>query len=133
LLYWLIVECLLSHGKEGLIKVKKYILSPLCSAVVVPGFGQVLNGKAKKGLILMSLTFILFIAATVKLVLLITAQLKNADIDAVNNLVENKLINQDLSSLWILVALFVILWLYSVIDALIDGIRIEKVKKGNSE
>lgn len=111
---------------------KKYILSPLCSAVVVPGFGQVLNGKAKKGLILMSLTFILFIAATVKLVLLITSQLKNADIDAVNNLVKNKLMNQDLSSLWVLIALFAILWLYSIIDALIDGIKIEKRIIGNS-
>lgn len=118
--------------KEGIIKLKKYILSPLCSAVVVPGLGQVLNNRLKKGVIMMALTFILFIAATVKLVLLVMAQLKGADIDAINNLIEHKLIDQDLSTLWGLITLFAIIWLYSIIDALIDGIRIEKEIKGNS-
>ena len=108
---------------------KKYILSPLCSAVVVPGFGQVLNQKIKKGVIMMALTFIFFIAATVKLVMLIISEIKSSDIEAVNKLLEFKLSGQNLMGLWVPIGLLAILWLYSIIDALIDGIRIEKEAK----
>ena len=110
---------------------KKYILSPLCSAVVVPGFGQVLNHKVRKGVIMMVLTFVLFISATIKLVTLIMAEIKNVDADAINNLLEFKLSGSNLFGLWVLIALLAVLWLYSIIDALIDGIRIEKEAKEN--
>jgi TM2 domain-containing membrane protein YozV len=111
---------------------KKYILSPLCSAVVVPGFGQVLNHKIKKGVIMMVLTFILFISATIKLTMLIISEIKNEDVDAINNLLEFKLSGQNLTWLLVLIALLAVLWLYSIIDALIDGIKIEKEGKGKS-
>jgi len=109
---------------------KKYIVSPLCSALVIPGLGQILNNRIKKGVIIMSLIFILFIAITVKLAFLVISQIKNADIDAINNLIENTLLNQDLSTLWVLIILFLILWLYSIVDAFIDGMNIEKIVKG---
>lgn len=111
---------------------KKYILSPLCSAVVVPGFGQVLNHKIKKGVIMMVLTFILFISATIKLTMLILSEIKNSDVDAINNLLEFKLSGQNLTGLWVLLVLLAILWLYSIVDALIDGIKIENEAKGTS-
>jgi hypothetical protein len=111
---------------------KKYILSPLCSAVVVPGFGQLLNHKVKKGVIMMVLTFILFISATIKLAMLIIPEIRNSDIDAINNLLEFKLSGRNVTGLWVLIALLAVLWLYSIIDALIDGIRIEKDAKGKS-
>jgi hypothetical protein len=111
---------------------KKYILSPLCSAVVVPGFGQVLNRKIKKGVIMMVLTFILFISATIKLTMLIISEIKNSDVDIINNLFEFKLSGRNITGLWVLLALLVILWLYSIIDALIDGIKIEKEAEGKS-
>jgi hypothetical protein len=111
---------------------KKYILSPLCSALVVPGFGQVLNHRIKKGVIMMVLTFILFISATIKLTLLILSEIKNEDVDAINNLLEFKLSGQNLTGLGVLIALLAVLWLYSIVDALIDGIKIEQEGKGKS-
>jgi hypothetical protein len=108
---------------------KKYILSPLCSAVVVPGFGQVLNHKIRKGVIMMVITFVLFILATIKLVTLIMSEIKNADADAINNLLEFKLSGSNLFGLWVLIGLLALLWLYSIVDALIDGIKIEKEAK----
>jgi hypothetical protein len=109
---------------------KKYILSPLCSAVVVPGFGQILNHKIRKGVIMMVLTFVLFISATIKLVTLIMSEIKNADADAINNLLEFKLSGSNLFGLWVLIGLLALLWLYSIVDALIDGIKIEKEETG---
>jgi len=111
---------------------KKYILSPLCSAVVVPGFGQVLNHRIKKGVTMMVLTFVLFIAATVKLTMLIISEIKNEDADALNNLLAFRLPDHGLFGLWIPVGLLAVLWLYSIIDALIDGIKIEKESKGKN-
>ena len=46
---------------------KKSILSPLCSGLVIPGLGQVLNRHLKKGLILLLIILGLFIALVVKL------------------------------------------------------------------
>jgi TM2 domain-containing membrane protein YozV len=114
------------------IKMKKYILSPLCSAVVVPGFGQILNHKIKKGVTMMVLTFILFIAATVKLIMQIVSEIKQADSDAINNLLEFRLSGHSLTGLWVLIGLLAVLWLYSIIDALIDGIKIEKEAEGKT-
>jgi len=111
---------------------KKYILSPLCSAVVVPGFGQILNRKIKKGVAMMVITFILFIAATVKLTMQIVSEIKKADVDAINNLLEFRLSGHDLMGLWVLIGLLAVLWLYSIIDALIDGIKIEREAEGKT-
>jgi|WetSurMetagenome_2_1015567.scaffolds.fasta_scaffold64242_4 hypothetical protein len=111
---------------------KKYILSPLCSAVVVPGFGQVLNHKIKKGVTMMILTFVLFIAATVKLTMLIISEIKKADDDAINNLLAFRLTDHALFGLWVMIGLMAVLWLYSIVDALIDGIKIEKEAEGKT-
>jgi hypothetical protein len=99
---------------------------------VAPGFGQVLNHKIKKGVIMMVLTFILFISTTIRLTMLIISEIKNENVDAINNLLEFKLTGQNLTGLWVLIALMAVIWLYSIIDALIDGIKIEKEDKGKS-
>jgi len=112
---------------------KKYILSPLCSAVIVPGLGQVLNKRILKGLIMMGLIFILFIMITVKLALLVMEAIKSKDIYAINDLIEIRSLNGDLSSLWIMVAFFVILWIYSIIDAFFDGLKVERQTKENPD
>jgi hypothetical protein len=112
---------------------KKYILSPLCSAIIVPGFGQVLNKKIVKGLVIMGLVFAIFIAVTVKLAFLVIDEVKGGDIQALNNLIEHKLLSGQFMSLWIMVAVFLLLWLYSIVDAFIDGLRIEKGAKGNPD
>lgn len=115
---------------------KKYILSPLCSAFVVPGLGQVLNQRILKGLILMALVFILFVAIIVDLVFLVISLLwdvQTASIEGTKNIIERLFLQGDLSTLWILIIISIILWLYSIVDAFFDGLKIEKGKKDNPD
>ena len=37
---------------------KKSIISPLCSALIIPGLGQVINNNIKKGLIILGIVFV---------------------------------------------------------------------------
>jgi TM2 domain-containing membrane protein YozV len=126
-------RCIGCTPGKGLEEMKKYILSPLCSALIVPGLGQVLNKRILKGLIMMGLIFILFVMITVKLALLVMEAIKSKDIYAINDLIEIRSLNGDLSSLWIMVAFFVILWIYSIIDAFFDGLKVERQTKENPD
>lgn len=104
-------------------------MAPLCSAFIVPGLGQVLNKKILKGLILMVLVFILFIAITVNLVYLIISQVRYIqveDIENVSSMMVKVFLRGDLSTLWVLLIISLILWIYSIVDALIDGLKIER-------
>lgn len=124
-----------TEGKE-LLNMKKYLLSPLCSAFIVPGLGQVLNKRILKGLILMALVFILFIAITVNLTFLIISQLQDvqtADIEEVNNMIEKLFLQGDFSTFWVLLVISIILWLYSIIDAFLDGLKQERDRKENPD
>ena len=122
-----------SAARKEFAGMKKYILSPLCSAIIVPGLGQVLNKRIIKGLIIMGLIFILFIMITIKLALLTLEAMKSSDIYALNDLIEIRSLNGDLYCLWIMVAFFVLLWLYSIIDAFFDGLKIERQPKENPD
>jgi TM2 domain-containing membrane protein YozV len=124
------VMCAAGKGFAGM---KKYILSPLCSAIIVPGLGQVLNKRIMKGLIIMGLVFILFIMITIKLALIILEEMEGKDIYALNDLIEIRPLSGGLSGLWVMAAVFVILWLYSIIDAFFDGLKIERQIKENPD
>jgi TM2 domain-containing membrane protein YozV len=126
-------RCIIRAAGKGLEEMKKYILSPLCSAIIVPGLGQVLNKRVLKGLIIMGLIFILFIMITIKLALLILEAMKSQDIYTLNDLIEVRSLKGDLSGLWIMVALFVILWIYSIVDAFLEGLKIERQIKENPD
>lgn len=116
---------------------KKYISSPLCSAIIVPGFGQVLNGQIKKGLIFMGVTFVIFIAGVIKLTQVITRLLPELNSDELNiegmrtkiDLIEINMMDNSIMILIIIILLIV--WIYSIIDAFINGIKIEKERKRN--
>jgi len=105
---------------------KKSILSPLCSAVIIPGLGQVLNHQIKKGLIILGIVFLLFIAGTVKLALVINSLMEKLTIDRLDStaVLEN-LRTWDLSVLWPLLTAFGIVWVYSVLDAFLQGRKID--------
>jgi hypothetical protein len=109
---------------------KKAILSSLCSAFVIPGLGQILNHEIKKGLLLLSAVFILFVGGCVKLAFIITSIMASTSSLAGD---PQKLLQaleaENLGSLWILVALFALIWVYSVIDAFVSGRRLEVEKR----
>ncbi|MBW1911955.1 MAG: hypothetical protein JRI43_02050 [Deltaproteobacteria bacterium] len=105
---------------------KKYILSPLCSAVIIPGLGQILNNQIKKGLIMLGIVFLLFIAGTIKLALVINSLMEEVTIDRLGStaVLEN-LYAEDLSVLWLILVVFGIVWVYSVLDAFRQGRKID--------
>jgi hypothetical protein len=94
---------------------KKSIAAPLCSGLVIPGLGQIINRQIKKGLILLGLVFVLFIAGAVKFAFIITSLTAAHDLqEASQKLIVN---GTDLSIFAGIAIAFLVLWIYSVVDA----------------
>ena len=105
---------------------KKAALSPLCSAFVIPGLGQVLNQHLRKGVFILATVFVLFVAAIVKLYRIMNTLFMSARADNQGPLsIMERIKAEDLTVLWLLLAAFTILWLYSVIDAFLIGRKID--------
>lgn len=110
---------------------KQQILSALCSGLVVPGLGQILNQHTKKGIALLAIVFILFIIGTVQLAILGTALLEGQVLYRSNTAdIMQRLRDADLSVLWVLVGIFAVVWLYAVLDAFWGGRRLDNKRKG---
>ena len=107
---------------------KKAVVSPLCSALIIPGLGQIINQDLKKGIILLAAVFLLFVMGIIKLVRLIDAVFRTGPVDLSNpEMIMAKLRAEDLSILWYMAAAFVIIWFFSVLDAYIRGRKIDSV------
>ena len=110
---------------------KKYLISPLCSALVVPGLGQIINGQTKKGILILAIVFILIIAVTIDMALTIQSILTVTDI---SKLTTHNLLMQlrkaDFSSLSYLIIASGALWVYALLDALWVGIKLERGIEG---
>jgi hypothetical protein len=105
---------------------KKYILSPLCSAIIIPGLGQIINQNIKKGLCILSLVFVLFILAVLKLFFLVNSLYRGAELGRLDSgTIMEKLQNESLLLLWVLLILFAVVWIYSIVDAFWTGKKIE--------
>ena len=112
---------------------KKAIISSLCSALVIPGLGQILNHEVKKGLLLLSAVFLLFVGGCIKLAFIITsimASTSSTGVDPQKMLQAIKAEHH--GSLWILAALFAMIWIYSVIDAFLSSRKLEAEKRHES-
>ena len=111
---------------------RKAILSPLCSAFVIPGLGQAINQDLKKGAGILFAVFLLFIAGSIKLYIMIRTSI---DMDAVTlshyRTISERFRAQDASLLWYLIAAFIAIWLYSVVDAYLTGKKIDQRGEGN--
>ena len=111
---------------------KKYILSPLCSAFIVPGLGQIINRDLRKGLCLLFMVFLLFVAGTIKLAFTIRALLKGSESTPLNAAtMGERLQGEDFTLLWVLLIIFGAVWLYSVLDAFWTGKKIESQGEGD--
>jgi hypothetical protein len=113
-------------GRERIRFMKKYVSAPLCSALIIPGLGQIINQDVKKGLVLLATVFILIILGGVKLYILFESAFREA---ASQGLTAQSILYQlrasDFTALWILVGLFGATWLYAVTDAFLRGRRLE--------
>lgn len=106
---------------------KKAFVSALCSALVIPGLGQIMNQHVKKGVSILLAIFLLFVAGVIKLFHLTQAVLKDIE----NNRSDpgglmDTLRAQDISLLWYLLGALTILWFYSVLDAYLTGKKIDQ-------
>jgi len=112
---------------------KQYILSTLSSALIVPGLGQVLNRQTKKGLVIMAVVFIFTIGGIIKLASLIMQLLPRLNQEEITGaVIAEKLDEMDFSTIWFVLAVLLIMWLYSVIDAFITGRRLESEREKSS-
>ena len=109
---------------------KKSITAPLCSGLVIPGLGQILNQQTTKGLILLGLVFLLFVAGAVKLAFIISDIAQTPDLSATS--LQTVLSEGDLVFIAAVTGAFAILWLYSVVDAFWVAFRSERPLKDSS-
>ena len=105
---------------------KQYILSILCSALVVPGLGQVLNRQVKKGVIIMVIAFIFTIGGIIKLADIIIKLVPQLNPDEITGeIIAEKLGEVDFSTIWYILIVLLVIWLYSICDAYVIGKRLE--------
>ena len=112
---------------------KRTILSPLCSAFVIPGLGQVINQDLKKGLAVMAVVFALFIGGSVKLAFMIAAIMNRGGAPPSTAAdVMGRLRGQGFTVLWVLILIFALVWIYSVLDAFTAARRLDRKEGGTS-
>jgi hypothetical protein len=110
---------------------KKSILSPICSALIIPGLGQVINGNLKKGMVLLAMVFLLFVGAALKLVFFVQSYLTRPEITSHRMPGDIKTFQiEDLSSLFYFIFAFAMIWFYSVLDAFWTGKKQDKEVQG---
>jgi hypothetical protein len=97
---------------------KKAVASPLCSAFLIPGFGQLLNQEVKKGGTLLAAVLVLAILGAVNLISLVNAA-------------PEALQTRSFTPLWVLLALFACIWIYSVLDAYLVGRKMDLAEESN--
>ncbi len=108
---------------------KKAIVSPLCSALVIPGFGQVLNQHLKKGGLILVAVFIIFVLGVVRLYGILNTAFDGIDLrNPDTSLIMDRLMTENPSVLWGLAISLGILWFYSVVDAYLSGRKIDRLE-----
>jgi hypothetical protein len=106
---------------------KKTILAPLSSALVIPGLGQVINHDLKKGIALLGTAFVLLVIGAVKFFQLLSGALETGWADPSKQaFLIDQLKTQDLSLMKWVSGAFLLIWTYSVIDAFLRGKKLDR-------
>lgn len=111
---------------------KKAILAPILSALVIPGLGQIINGRLVKGLLALFLAMLSFLGALLSFFWSMEDAVASHGDPAGTSFLE-ALDVADLTLPMCFVGAFALLWLLSVIDALRDGIKLDRREKKNDE
>jgi len=99
---------------------KKRILAPLCSALIIPGLGQILNQDIRKGGLILAAVFLVFVAAGVKLVFILKATVRQSGNAPVSFHILERV------DLLVIIGVFFAIWLYSVLDAFLRARDLDK-------
>jgi TM2 domain-containing membrane protein YozV len=110
---------------------KKSITAPLCSGLVIPGLGQILNQQIRKGLILLGLVFLLFVTGAVKLAFIINSMTN--PLDRAETSQRALVSGEDLFFMAGILGAFAILWIYSVVDAFWVAFQSERLVGDKSQ
>ena len=106
---------------------QKAILSPLCSGLVIPGLGQIINQDLKKGIIVLCAVFALFVAGIIRLFQIINSVFGSGHTDLSDpQTLMARLGAENMSMLWFLGVAFAILWIYAVADAYAGGRKMDQ-------
>ena len=113
---------------------KKAVLAPICSELVIPGLGQIINQNLIKGGCILFAVFILFVAGIFTLYNLMSTALKAELINpGYSPDIMDRLKAADFSALWYLLVAFALIWLYSVLDAYLTGKKLDHPREGGPE
>jgi hypothetical protein len=113
---------------------KKALIAPLCSALVIPGLGQIINEDLKKGATLLALIFIIFVGGIFQLYRLIRALANKSALELSRpSEILTQIESKDVILVWILFSLFLLVWIYSILDAFIRGRKIDLEARDNSQ
>lgn len=110
---------------------RKSIVAPLCSGLVIPGLGQILNQQLRKGLILLGLVFLLFVAGAVKLAFIMKAMAGGPELGEASP--QAAVGPGDFYFLAGILGAFAILWVYAVADAFWVAFQSERSLGDKSE
>ena len=113
---------------------KKALLAPLCSALVIPGLGQVINQHIKKGLILLALDFVFIIVFTIEMYQILRGVIGSGVLNRDEpEMIMERIMAGDHTPLFVLFAAFGVLWIYSIVDAFLGGRKADEVEKLNEK
>ena len=111
---------------------QKAVMSPLCSGLVIPGLGQIINQELKKGIIILCAVFALFVAGTVRLLQIVHSVFRSGHTDISDpQALMARLGAENMTLLWVLGVVFVIVWGYAVVDAYAGGRRMDQSEAGD--
>jgi hypothetical protein len=109
---------------------KKCIISPLLSAFVIPGLGQLANAQIAKGAMILGTVTFLLIGILFKVATDVMEALDAFPDPQINPELFHKLFGivsqQDHKATSLLTIAFVLVWVYSIIDAYINGKRMDR-------
>jgi uncharacterized membrane protein len=106
---------------------KKAIQAPLCSALVIPGLGQVINHDLKKGVAILAGAFVLLVIAGIRCFQVLGGAFEAVLADpSKQGLLIDQLKAQDFSVLEWASGAFLLLWAYSVVDAFLKGMKLDR-------
>ena len=102
----------------------KIIIPPLASAFIVPGIGHAINGNLKKALCLMGITFLLWAGIATLSFFSIKDIVKTTE-----SLYNTNLMQAMPHSVYILLGIFFLVWLYGIFDSAKEAIKNKKQRE----
>ncbi len=113
---------------------KKAILAPLCSALVIPGLGQVINQQLKKGVIILAVVFVLILALFYEVYQIVSSIIKSGILDTDEPaMILKEIMSMEHTVFILLIVAFIVLWLYSIFDAFVGGGKEDAIDEGKGE